>query len=324
MSKSVAQLVKELREITGAGMMDCKKALEACDMNIEASVAWLRENGIAKAAKKGDRVAAEGLTSIVVDGNNAVIFELNSETDFVAKNEQFLDLLNTIGQALVNSGAKTLEEALAVSVDGVTVEALVINGTASIGEKLTLRRMEILTKEDNQVFGTYKHNGGRISAITVMSEGAEEIAKQVCMHIASARPMFLDESEIDADALEKQYELVKIDAINDLRQRAYDQAYKVVAKTTDDADERKAFATEASMKDEVLAMLDKIMPGKKNKHLKEICLMNNATIFDNKVAIKDFIGDATISKFVCYEVGDGIEKVVTDFAAEVAAQVAGN
>lgn len=319
---SIAQLVKELREKTGAGMMDCKKALEACNNDIEASIAWLRENGIAKAAKKGDRVAAEGLTSITIDGNNAVIFELNSETDFVAKNDQFLALVDKIGNALVNAGVTTMEEALALNVDGETIEEMVIQGTASIGEKITFRRFEVLTKEDNQIFGTYKHNGGRISAITVMSNGDEALAKQVSMHISSARPLFLDESAINAEQLEKEYELVKVDAINDLRQRAYDQAYKVIAKETDDADERKAYAEKESMKDEVLAMLDKIMPGKKNKHLKEICLLNNATIFDNKVSIKDFIGEAEITAFACYEVGEGIEKVVADFAAEVAAQVA--
>ncbi|MGL5021122.1 MAG: translation elongation factor Ts [Mycoplasmatales bacterium] len=317
---SIAQLVKELRERTGAGMMDCKKALEATESDMEKAVEWLRENGIAKAAKKGDRVAAEGLTSVRTNGNNAVVFELNSETDFVSKNDQFLALVAKIGDALVNSCVKTVEEALALEVNGETIELMTINGTASIGEKITLRRVQTLTKKDDQVFGTYMHNGGRISAINVMTNGTEDLAKQVSMHIASAKPMFLDDSSIDADTLEKEYEIVRIDAINDLRQSRYDKAYKEIAKTTDDAEERKAFATAESMKDDAIVMIDKIMPGKKNKHLKEICLLNNASIFDNKVAIKDYIGDASITDFACFEVGDGIEKVVTDFAAEVAAQ----
>ena len=160
-----AAQVKELRDKTGAGMMDCKKALTETDGDLAKAIDWLREKGISKAAKKADRVAAEGLTRAVVNGNRAVVFEVNSETDFVAKNEQFLELLSVLSDVLVNSTVKNLEEALALDVNGKTVEALVVDATATIGEKITLRRVEVLEKSDAEVFGSYVHMGGKISVI---------------------------------------------------------------------------------------------------------------------------------------------------------------
>ena len=160
-----AQMVKELREKTGAGMLDCKKALEANDGDIKAAIDWLREKGISKAEKKASRVAAEGLCNVVVSGNKALLYEVNSETDFVAKNEQFLALLNKLGEVLINSNATTDEEAFAVEVDGQTVKDLLTNATATIGEKITLRRITVVNKTDSQVFGAYKYQGGSIATL---------------------------------------------------------------------------------------------------------------------------------------------------------------
>ena len=149
-----ASMVKELRETTGAGMLDCKKALEASNGNMEDAVTWLREKGISKAAKKASRIAAEGLAVAKVDGNKAVVVEVNSETDFVAKNEEFKNLVNIIADTVLNSDVKTVEEANKLTYEGKTIEELVVDKTATIGEKLSFRRFEALTKEDNQVFGT--------------------------------------------------------------------------------------------------------------------------------------------------------------------------
>jgi elongation factor Ts len=164
-----AQMVKELRERTGAGMLDCKKALEKNDGDIEKAIDFLREKGMAQAAKKAGRIAAEGLCSIEVNGNEAVIFELNSETDFVAKNKQFLDLLDKVGNTILNSEATNTEEALKVEANGVTVEQMLIDATATIGEKISLRRVSRVVKEDVQAFGAYKHMGGRIAVLAVLA-----------------------------------------------------------------------------------------------------------------------------------------------------------
>ena len=163
-----AKLVKELRDLTAAGMMDCKKALEATDGDIKKAVDWLRENGLAKAAKKEGRIAAEGLGKIAIDGNKAVIIEVNSETDFVAKNEKFLELLDVVANTILASDAKTNEEALALTTADGTLNDTFINAVATIGEKITLRRFEIVSKNDDEFFGSYTHQGGRIVALTVV------------------------------------------------------------------------------------------------------------------------------------------------------------
>ena len=165
-----ASLVKELREATGAGMLDCKKALEASNGNIEEAITWLREKGISKAAKKASRIAAEGLAVAKVEGNKAVVLEVNSETDFVAKNEEFVKLVDTIANAVLASDVNTVEDAMKLTVDGKTVEELIVDKTATIGEKLSFRRFEVVTKEDSQVFGTYSHMGGKIIALTVLTD----------------------------------------------------------------------------------------------------------------------------------------------------------
>ncbi len=289
---SLAAKVKDLRERTGAGMMDCKKAIEASNGDIDKAIDWLRENGIAKAAKKGDRVAAEGLTKVIVDGNKAVILELNAETDFVAKNDQFLDLLNTIGSALVNSDAKTLEEGLNVSVNGKTISELVASGTATIGEKIDLRRFEIVEKNDSQTFADYAHMGGNISVLLLLEGDNAEVAKQIAMHVAAANPLFLDENSVDQDVLAKETAIIT----KETKENAGNKPENIV---------------------------EQMINGRVNKYLQEICLTKQAFVVEPSINVEKAAsnGGLTIVGYNRYEVGEGIEKVETNFAEEVAQQM---
>lgn len=286
---SIASLVKELREKTGAGMMDCKKALEATEHDIEKAIEWLRENGIAKAAKKGDRVAAEGLTSVVVSGNDAVIFELNSETDFVAKNEQFLDLLTNVGNALLAAKVNTLEEALAFSTNGQTLDEMIVSGTATIGEKINLRRFEFMEKTDAQNFVTYSHMGGRISVLMLVDGADVDTAKQVAMHVAASNPMFLNTDAVDPTVIEKEREILTKEALNEGKPAN---------------------------------IVDKMVEGRIRKYLEEIVLTEQNFVIDTDKKVKDVLANASLQLIAAtrYEVGEGIEKAEVDFAAEVAAQ----
>ena len=186
-----ASLVKELREKTGAGMLDCKKALEATNADLNAAADWLREKGISKAAKKADRIAAEGVAAIKVDGNNAVVVEVNSETDFVAKNEEFKVLVDAILDAILANEVSTIEDVLAVPYEDGTIESLIIDKTAKIGEKLSFRRFEKITKKDSESFGDYIHMGGKIAVLTVVDNATAEVAKDVAMHAAAMRPQYV-------------------------------------------------------------------------------------------------------------------------------------
>ena len=196
-----ASLVKELREATGAGMLDCKKALEASNGNLEEAVTWLREKGISKAAKKASRIAAEGLAVAKINGNKAVVVEVNSETDFVAKNVEFTGMVDTIAEVVLNSDVTTVEDAMKLTVGDGNVEELIAGKTATIGEKLSFRRFEVVTKEDSEVFGTYSHMGGKIVALTVLSTD-EELAKDIAMQVAAMRPLYLDRESVPADRVE--------------------------------------------------------------------------------------------------------------------------
>ena len=210
-----ASLVKELRDKSGAGMLDCKKALEASNGDINAAMDYLREKGIAKAAKKSDRIAAEGIASVLIKGNDAVILEINSETDFVAKNEEFKTLVDTILETLVSSNAKTLDEALELKNGNSTIKELIVSKTATIGEKLSLRRFSKITKKDNESFGSYIHMGGRIAVLTLIEGANEEIAKDVAMHAAAMRPLYLKSSEVPTDVLEKEKTIIREQLINE-------------------------------------------------------------------------------------------------------------
>ena len=210
-----ASMVKDLREATGAGMMDCKKALAETNGNMDEAVNYLREKGIAKSAKKESRISAEGLANIYVDGNKAVILEVNSETDFVSKNEEFKEMINTIGKALLNSDVKTVEEAKELQTEEGTIGELIINKTAKIGEKLSLRRFEILTKSDDEHFGAYIHMGGKIAVLTVVKGASEDVAKDVAMQAAAMKPLYLNISDVPADVLDNEKNVLKEQAMNE-------------------------------------------------------------------------------------------------------------
>ena len=289
-----ASQVKELREATGAGMMDCKKALVETNGNMEEAITWLREKGIMKAAKKESRIAAEGICKIVTSGNKALVFEVNSETDFVAKNEKFQTLVEKVGNAILNSNAKTDEEALEVETGEGKVKDLIIGLTATIGEKISLRRVNVVTKSDNQVFGMYSHMGGRIVALSILEGGTPEIAKDVCMHVAAMSPKFLDKTKGDKDFLDKESEILKQEAIN---------------------------SGEFNGKPE--AIIDKIMMGKVNKMLKGICLVDQEFVKNPDLTVGQYVANnhASIVSYIRLEVGEGIEKRKDDFVAEVMAAV---
>ena len=290
-----AAMVKEHRQKNGEGMKEKKKALEDTNGDIEAAATLLREKGIAKAAKKADRIAAEGLTSVVVKGNEAVLFELNSETDFVAKNKQFTDLIEGLGNLFIESNVASAEEALALKdASGKTVEEVVLGATATIGEKISLRRVIRVKKSDTQGFGAYKHMGGRISVLTVLETPNEELAKELAMHITVFNPQFLSR--------------------NDVNQSTIDVETKVISEQ---------IANDESLQGKPEKILNGILQGRLNKVLQEIVLLDQGFVKDPSVTVANYLKSANnnILSYVRLEVGEGIEKRVDDFAAEVMAQV---
>src|SRR5690606_26903700 len=288
-----AAMVKELRDITGAGMLDCKKALEVNEGDLQKAIDYLREKGIAKAAKKADRIAAEGLTSVVVKGNEAVLFELNSETDFVAKNAQFGALVETIGNILIDSNVSNTEDALALSAQGKTVEQMLLEATATIGEKISLRRVIRVTKEASQGFGAYKHMGGKISVLTITEKEDQAVAKDIAMHVCVFNPKFLRRENVDQATIEHETHILK-----------------------------ELMANDASLAGKPEKVLEGILAGKLSKLLQEFVLVDQAFVKDPSIKVAQFLknnGNDIVS-YVRLEVGEGIEKVETDFAAEVMAQ----
>lgn len=287
-----AKMVKELRETTGAGMLDCKKALEATDGNIESAIDWLREKGISKAAKKQTRIAAEGLAYSKIDGNKAVIVELNSETDFVAKNEEFKSLVEEIANIIITNDVKNVEEALALKVSDKDVAELIAEKSGTIGEKLTLRRFEVLTKNDGQIFGTYSHMGGKIVTLVVLDGSDEELAKDIAMQAAAMKPLYLTRDEVPEERVEKERTILMEQAENE------------------GLDENK---------------LPIIINGRLNKFFEEVCLVDQSFIKESKVKVAKYVKEknSNIIKFVRYEVGEGIEKKQENFADEVMKQVNG-
>ncbi len=288
-----ASLVKDLREKSGAGMMDCKKALSECNGDIDAAMDYLREKGIAKAEKKGSRIAAEGLANIYVDGNKAVILEVNSETDFVSKNEEFIHMIDTIGNAILNSEATNLDEALDISLEEGTIRDLIVSKTATIGEKLSLRRVEVLTKQDDEVFGSYLHMGGKIAVLTLLKGANEAVAKDVAMQSAAMKPNYVFIEDVPEEEINREREVLKEQAINE-------------------------------GKDATIA--EKMVEGRLKKFYKEICLAEQAFIKDGDITVNTYVmnNGGEIKKMIRYEVGEGIEKRNDDFAQEVMNQVNGN
>lgn len=284
--------IKALREKTGAGMLDCKKALEETKGDMDAAVDYLREKGIAKAAKKESRIAAEGLTEIVVNGNKAVIVEVNSETDFVAKNDEFKNFISTISNAILNSNAKTMEEALNINTDKGTINEYLVNLIAKIGEKISFRRFEVVEKTDKDIFGCYSHMGGRISVLTVIEGANEDVAKDVSMHIAAMNPGYLNRDEVPNDVIEHEKGIIKEQAMNE-------------GKPADIA--------------------EKMVNGRINKYYKEVCLLEQPFVKDPDLTVESFVKNngGVIKSMIRYEVGEGIEKRQENFADEVMSQING-
>ena len=282
--------VKSLREKTGAGMLDCKKALEACNGDMDQAIDWLREKGISKASKKESRIAAEGLSEIIVDGNKAVILEVNSETDFVAKNEEFKKFISTVGNTILNSEVSTMEEALELEVEDGTISNYLVNLIAKIGEKISFRRFELVTKTDDQVFGVYSHMGGRISVLTVLDGNNEEVAKDISMHAAAMRPAYMKRDEVPEEVLNHEKEIIKEQAINEGKPAE---------------------------------IAEKMVTGRINKYYKEVCLLEQAFVNEPDLSVEQYAKNngCAIQKMVRFEVGEGIEKRNEDFASEVMNQI---
>ena len=288
-----ASMVKELRELTGAGMMDCKKALAETNGDMESAVNWLREKGIAKSAKKEARIAAEGLANIYIDGDKAVILEVNSETDFVSKNEEFISMIDTIGATLLKSNATTVDEAKELMTPDGTINELIVNKTAKIGEKLSLRRFAIVNKTADEFFGSYIHMGGKIAALTVIKGANSDVAKDVAMQAAAMKPLYTFPSEVPADVLDNEKAVLKEQAMNE-------------GKPADIA--------------------EKMVEGRIKKFYKEICLSEQAFIKDGDLSVEKYVTNngGEIKSMIRYEVGEGMEKRNDNFAEEVMNQVKGN
>lgn len=288
-----ANMVKELRETSGAGMMDCKKALSECNGNMEEAMNYLREKGIAKSAKKESRIAAEGLANIFINGNKAVILEVNSETDFVSKNAEFINMIDTIGNSLLESDAKTLEEAMEIETQNGKISDYIISMIAKIGEKLSLRRFEIVEKNDDEVFGKYLHMGGKIAALTVVKNVSEDIAKDVSMQAAAMKPLYLNISEVPEDVLENERKIQKELAMNEGKPAE---------------------------------IAEKMVDGRIKKFYKEVCLVEQPFVKDGDISVGEFVknNSGEVLKMIRYEVGEGMEKRSDNFAEEVMNQVNGN
>ena len=285
-------LIKELRDLSGAGLMDCKKALEASNNDIDEAIDYLRKKGISKAAKKADRVAAEGLSTVVIDGNNASIVEVNCETDFVAKNEKFVNLVNKIAELIVKNDVKTMEEAMSLSTEEGTLNDTIVNFTATIGEKISFRRFARLSKTDSQNFGSYIHMGGRIAVLTLLEGADEETAKDVSMHAAAMRPSYVKREDVPAEEVERETSVLKEQAMNEGKPAE---------------------------------IAEKMVNGRINKFYKEICLEEQEFVKDSDMTVGAFVKskNGSIVNMVRFEVGEGIEKKEENFAEEVMNQIKG-
>lgn len=288
-----AKMVKELREQTGAGMMDCKKALQETDGDMEKAIDFLREKGMSKAAKKADRIAAEGAAYALVDNNTAVLIEVNCETDFVTKNDQFKQLLPELAKHIVKEKPGSVEEALQQQLhgEGDTLEHYINSVISKIGEKISLRRFQLFNKTDNDVFGSYLHMGGRIGALTLL-EGTqdEQLAKDIAMHAAAVNPRYVSRDEVAEDEVKREREVLTTQALNEGKPE------KIV---------------------------EKMVEGRLGKFFEEICLLEQNFVKDPDQKVKKYVSDkgASVKAFVRYEVGEGMEKREENFADEVMSQI---
>ncbi|MDQ0350652.1 elongation factor Ts [Alkalibacillus filiformis] len=287
-----AKLVKELREKTGAGMMDCKKALQETDGDLDQAVEFLREKGMSKAAKKADRIAAEGSTHIVTEGNTAVMIEVNAETDFVAKNEEFKNLLDVLANHILTHKPATVEEAFEQKINGEeTVSEYITSAIAKIGEKLSLRRFEIFESDENSAIGAYIHMGGKIGVLAQL-EGTtdEDVAKDVAMHVAAINPDYLSREEVDQEVVDTERERLKQQALEEGKPEH---------------------------------IVEKMVEGRLGKFFEDICLLDQSFVKDPDQTVKKYVESkgASVKTFVRYEVGEGMEKREENFADEVMNQV---
>ncbi|MEK5197946.1 translation elongation factor Ts [Staphylococcus sp. FSL H8-0121] len=287
-----AKLVKELREKTGAGMMDCKKALTETDGDMDKAIDYLREKGIAKAAKKADRIAAEGLVHVEINGNEAAIVEINSETDFVARNEGFQNLVKEIANQVLATKAESVDALMETKFeDGKTVDEKMKEAISTIGEKLSIRRFSVRTKTDNNAFGAYLHMGGRIGVLTVV-EGTtdEEAAKDVAMHIAAINPKYVSSDQVSEDEISHEKEVLKQQALNEGKPEN---------------------------------IVEKMVEGRLRKYLQEICAVDQNFVKNPDETVEAFLKSkgGKLVDFVRYEVGEGMEKREENFADEVKGQM---
>lgn len=298
MTAITAPMVKELRDATGAGMMDCKAALDENKGDMEASIDWLRKKGIAKAAKKASRVASEGLTMAVAQGHKGAVVEVNSETDFVAKNPDFRNFVEGLAQLVLTSGITEVEALSQQKMGDLSVAETLTNLIAKIGENMSIRRAQVLSVPQGTV-SAYVHGGGKIGvlvAVQTASTDAQvaEVGRNIAMHVAAANPLFLDNTSVDNAALER---------------------------------EKSVFADQARQGGKPEAIITKIVEGRVAKYYEEVCLIEQPFVMDQDRKVKDVIkgaaDDASIAAFVRFQLGEGIEKVVNDFAAEVAAAANG-
>ncbi|MDF7668199.1 MULTISPECIES: translation elongation factor Ts [unclassified Lactobacillus] len=290
MANITAKQVKELRDRTGAGMMDSKKALVKADGDVEKAIDILRENGVAKAAKKSGRIAAEGLAEYAFSGNTAALVEINSETDFVSSNDKFIKLVDDVTKAILAAKPANVEEALKAPMGDSTIGEEITNLTAVIGEKITLRRFDLVTKNDDEVFGAYKHNGGSIVALATLKGANEEAAKNIAMHVAAINPEYLNKDSVPKADFDRQKDV---------------------------------FTKETENEGKPANIIPKIVEGRVNKYLSEICLVDQPYVKDSDKTVAEYAkseGGEVVS-FTRYEVGEGIEKKQEDFAAEVQEQM---
>lgn len=286
-----AKLVKELREKTGAGMMDCKKALTATDGDLDKAIDYLREKGIASAAKKADRIAAEGAVHVASKGNTGVIVEINAETDFVARNEMFQDLVSSIANHILEVKPADLDELNNSELDGKPVSTVMTEAVSRIGEKLTLRRFEIIEKTDADAFGEYLHMGGRIGVLALVEGVTDaEVAKDVAMHAAALNPKYVSKEQVSQEELDHEREILKQQALNEGKPAN---------------------------------IVDKMVEGRMRKYLEEICMVDQPFVKDSDQTVGAYLKSkgGTLANFVRYEVGEGIEKREENFADEVLGQV---
>ncbi len=290
MAKISASQVMKLRKKTGVGMMDAKKALVATEGDFDKAIEVLREKGVAKAEKKSDRVAANGLATVVVKGNTAAIIEVNSETDFVASSDPFKAAVARISEAIVSNKPADVDAAMALKTDKGTVKDDLIETTQVTGEKVSLRRFSIVEKNDNEVFGSYLHNGGLIASLVQLKGADETTAKDVAMHVAATNPEYLNQAEVPADRLAHEKEILTQEALNEGKPE------KIV---------------------------EKMVEGRLHKFLAEICLEDQEFVKDPDQTVAQYVAskNGSIVKFIRYEVGEGIEKKQESFEDEVRDQL---